>query len=307
MTGKSSLAKRPSKYAMDHHLFTVDVEDYFQVVALEPWVHRSQWDAMPPRIEEAVDRVLELLTRHGTLGTFFTLGWVAKKYPHLVRRIVEVGHEIASHGWWHRRLTGLTPAEFRKEVRDSKAILEEISGQRVYGFRAPSFSIVPGGEWAFDILLEEGYRYDSSLFPIRRPDYGYPSADTVPHLISRPAGTLLELPLATIELAGTRIPAAGGGYLRQLPYGLTARAFREASERGVAATFYVHPWELDPAQPRLPGLPWLTRFRHYGGLHRTLPRLEQLLKEFRFTSVARKFGINSSNTSGEPWAEMLPA
>jgi polysaccharide deacetylase family protein (PEP-CTERM system associated) len=289
------------------HLFTVDVEEYFQVVALEPVVSRSQWDSMASRVEASVDRVLELLTRHGTLATFFTLGWLGKRYPHIVRRIVGVGHEIASHGWWHRRVTNLTPSEFRDEVRDTKALLEDVSGQAVYGYRAPSFSIVPGVEWAFDVLLEEGYRYDSSLFPIRRPDYGYPLADTVPHLIARPSGTLLELPLATTEWLGLRLPAAGGGYLRHLPYEVTARAFRDYGERGVSGTFYVHPWELDPGQPRLGGLSWQTRLRHYGGLGRTLPRLERLLREFRFTSVASRFGVRSSLETDQPWADFLPA
>jgi polysaccharide deacetylase family protein (PEP-CTERM system associated) len=289
------------------HLFSVDVEDYFQVVALEPWVSRAQWDSLPSRIEPSLDRILELLTKHGTLATFFTLGWIAQKYPRLIRRIVEVGHEVASHGWWHRRVTGLSPDEFRQEVRESKATLEDVSGQRVYGYRAPSFSIAPGTEWAFDILLEEGYRYDSSVFPIRRPDYGYPSSVTVPHLINRPAGVLLELPMATTAWLGLRLPAAGGGYLRQLPYALTERAFREHGERGVSAMFYVHPWEVDPEQPRIPGLPWPTRLRHYGGLERTLPRLERLLRDFRFTSVARRFGIRFSEEPGHPWAEYLPA
>jgi polysaccharide deacetylase family protein (PEP-CTERM system associated) len=289
------------------HIFTVDVEDYFQVVALEPFVPRSSWDGQPSRIERNVDVLLELLSRRSTLGTFFTLGWIAKKYPNLIRRIAEVGHEVASHSWWHRRVTTITPHEFREEVRSSKAILEDVIGQRVYGFRAPSFSIVPGTEWAFDILIEEGYRYDSSIFPIRRPDYGYPNADTVPHLISRPGGTLLELPLATTEWMGVRLPVGGGGYFRQLPYGMTAKAFRQHSERGVSATFYVHPWEIDPDQPRFPNLPWHTRLRHYRGLSTTLHRLERLLEEFRFTSVARRFGIRDAAEQDRPWAEYLPA
>ena len=176
-------------------------------------------------------------------------------------------------------------------------MIEDIWGRRVLGFRAPNFSIVPGAEWAFDILLEEGYRYDSSLFPIRRPDYGYPHAPPVPHLIRRPAGTLLELPLATTRWAGVRWPAAGGAYFRQLPYALTRRALRDYRDRGVAGVFYIHPWELDPEQPRL-SVSWLAGIRHYRGLERARPRLDRLLAEFRFTSVARRFGLDPAAEDG---------
>lgn len=271
------------------HLFTVDVEDYFQVNAFEGTVLRTNWDSYPTRVERNVDILLGLLDRKGVRGTFFTLGWVARKHPSIVRKIAAGGHEIASHGWWHRKVTSLTPEEFRADVRSSKSLLESVSGQRVYGYRAPSFSIVPGGEWAFDILLEEGYRYDSSLFPIRRPDYGYPGVPPDPHLIRRLSGTLLELPLATMSLAGVRLPAAGGGYFRNFPFGVFRQAFRRLSARNASGMFYIHPWELDPAQPRLP-VSLLARLRHYSGLERTLPRLERLLDEFRFTSVIRRFG-----------------
>jgi len=271
------------------HLFSVDVEEHFQVVALQRWAPRATWDSQPSRVAANTDRLLDLLARHGSVGTFFTLGWVASKQPEVVRRIAAAGHEIASHGWWHTQITRLTPAEFREEVRISRALLEDLSGQQVCGFRAPSFSIVPGCEWAFDVLLEEGYRYDSSLFPIRRPDYGWPGAPAESHSIRRPAGTLLEIPMATTVIAGVRVPAAGGGYFRQLPYGLAARALREHGALGLPAMFYIHPWEIDPDQPRFPVDP-MTRMRHYGGLNRTMPRLERLLSQFRFTSVARRFG-----------------
>jgi polysaccharide deacetylase family protein (PEP-CTERM system associated) len=271
------------------HLFSVDVEEHFQVVALQRWAPRATWDSHPSRVTRNVDQLLDLMARHGSVGTFFTLGWVASKQPDLVRRIAAAGHEIASHGWWHRQVTRLSPAEFREDVRSSRAILEDLSGQRVLGFRAPSFSIVPGYEWAFDVLLEEGYRYDSSLFPIRRPDYGWPGAPPEPHSIRRPAGTLLEIPMATTVIAGVRVPAAGGGYFRQLPYRLAARALTEHAARGLPAMFYIHPWEVDPDQPRFP-VDLVTRLRHYGGLGRTMPRLERLFSQFRFTSVARQFG-----------------
>lgn len=268
------------------HLFSIDVEEHFQVSAFDRILSRDDWGRQPSRVERNTDLLLDLLARHGAHATFFTLGWVAERQPDLVRRIASAGHELASHGWWHRRVTGLTADEFREEIRRSKAVLESLTGRPLLGFRAPSFSIVPGSEWAFDVLLEEGYRYDSSLFPIRRPDYGYPSAPPIPHEIRRPGGTLLEVPLATFDFLGVRLPAAGGGYLRQLPLGLIQRSFRSLAARSSPGMFYIHPWEVDPDQPRLPvGL--FTRIRHYGGLERTLPRLERLLGEFRFTSVER--------------------
>ena len=288
------------------HLFSVDVEDYFQVNAFEGSVQRSQWDSYPSRLERNMDVLLDLLSRKKVLGTFFTLGWIGAKFPGIVRSIVAAGHEIASHGFWHLRVTELTPEEFREDVRTSRAVLEDVSGQRVHGYRAPSFSIVPGREWAFDILAEEGYGYDSSIFPIRRPGYGYPGANPVPHLITRPSGNLLELPLATWTLAGLRIPAAGGGYFRQFPYGLFRRTFRALSDRGTTGMFYIHPWEIDPEQPRLP-VSSIARFRHYTGLHRTLPRLERLLSEFRFTSVAQRFGVSTTLRAEPSWASVLPA
>jgi len=283
------------------HVFTVDVEDYFQVNAFEGLVDRADWDRYPSRIERNVDRLLAALDSHGTRGTFFTLGWIAERFPHLVRRIQESGHEIASHGYWHRKVTTLTPEAFREDVRDSKARLEDACGQACIGFRAPSFSICPGMEWAFEILVEEGYRYDSSIFPISRPDYGYPKAPPFPVMLHTASGGLLELPLATTRMAGLRLPAAGGGYLRQLPFRLTVEAFSQWGELGVSAVLYTHPWEIDPEQPRL-ATSLLTRFRHYRNLSRTLPRLEALLDHFKFTSVATRYGevISGSAPSEVP-------
>lgn len=274
------------------HIFTVDVEEYFQVGVFDEVVPRDRWEGMPSRIEANVDFLLDLLDRHSTIATFFTLGWIARRHPKVVQRIVSAGHEIASHGWWHRRVLTLSPDEFRQDVRDSRAILEDVSGSTVLGYRAPSFSITPGCEWAFDVLVEEGYRYDSSIFPIRRPGYGYPDAPPVPYLIKRPSGTLCELPLATTRIGRVRVPAAGGAYLRLLPYSVTRRAFREYDESGIPGTFYIHPWELDPDQPRLHAT-LQRRMRHYTGLSKTLPRLERLLTEFRFTSIARHLGVQT--------------
>jgi polysaccharide deacetylase family protein (PEP-CTERM system associated) len=269
------------------HVFTVDVEDYFQVYAFEGVVDRSTWDDYPSRVARNTDVILDLLARHGAHGTFFTLGWVADRHPEIVRRIADAGHEIASHGWWHRKVTTLTPEQFREDAHASRAILEQVSGTPVVGYRAPSFSITPGREWAFDMLLDAGYRYDSSLFPINRSNYGYPATPPLPHLIHRDAGDLMEFPLTTTRILGKRIPAAGGGYLRHFPYSVIRKAFREKNRAGIPGVFYIHPWEIDLDQPHMP-VSWLTTVRHYRNIKKVLPRLERLLGEFRFTSIAQR-------------------
>lgn len=269
------------------HFFTVDVEEYFQVSAFDAVLSRDEWTSRPLRLDRTVPVLLDRLSRHGARGTFFTLGWVARHEPSIVKSIAAAGHEIASHGFWHRRVNALAPAEFREDLRASKRELEDVVGAAVVGYRAPSFSISPGVEWAFDILLEEGFTYDSSVFPIRRRGYGYPGAERAPHAIRRASGTLAEFPLATIRIGGVSLPAAGGGYLRQLPFGIVQRAFRDAKNAGVAATFYIHPWEIDPAQPRL-RVGFLTRMRHYRGLTNTLARIDGLLDEFSFTAIASR-------------------
>jgi polysaccharide deacetylase family protein (PEP-CTERM system associated) len=284
------------------HVFSVDVEEYFQVSAFDAVVDRSTWQSMPTRVEAAVEVLLELLEQHQAVGTFFTLGWLAERHPALVRRIASAGHELASHGWSHRRVSAMTPTDFRDEVRRSKRCIEDIAGAEVTGFRAPSFSIGRAESWAFDVLIDEGYRYDSSVFPIRRPGYGQPGAPSAPYVIARPGGMLLELPLATLDVFGMRIPAAGGGYLRHFPLAVIRAALR-ARERHGGAMFYVHPWELDPGQPRL-RVPPLTHFRHYTGLRRTRARIDSLLEEFRFTTVARHqahaLQLMGRNSSGAP-------
>ena len=269
---------------MTVHHFTVDLEEYFQVAGFEPHVARSAWGRFESRVARQVEWLLELLERHGARGTFFVLGWVAERQVELIRAIARAGHEIASHGWDHARVTSQTPEQFRASIRRSKEILEDISGGQVWGFRAPNFSIVPGREWALDLLVEEGYRYDSSLFPVRRPGYGYPSGSTDPYWIERPCGGLAEIPPTTLRWCGMRLPAAGGAYFRLLPYALVQAAFRQCERRGVPGTFYIHPWELDADQPRV-RCSWLTRLRHYGGLRATVPRLDRLLAEFPFTAV----------------------
>ncbi|MES2177437.1 MAG: XrtA system polysaccharide deacetylase [Gemmatimonadota bacterium] len=267
------------------HHFTVDVEESFQVSAMEPFVSRSTWDDFPSRVDRGTRQLLELLARHHARGTFFVLGWIAKRHAPLVREIAAAGHEIASHGWGHERVTTLTPAEFRESVVSSKDTLEEIVGAPVLGYRAPSFSIVRGGEWALDILLEAGYRYDSSLYPVERTGYGYAGGSRDPYDVIRDAGVLREYPPATVSAVGKTLPAGGGAYFRHLPYRFVEAAFAQAARRGMPATFYIHPWELDTDQPRIV-VPFKTRLRHYGGISRTAPRLARLLSTFRFQSIA---------------------
>lgn len=282
----------PTPVPSMHHHFTVDVEEYFQVSAMEPHVPRGSWGSIPGRVEAGTRLLLEMMAERGARGTFFVLGWIADRYPDLVREIARAGHEVASHGWGHRRVTHLTPEQFRRSVRASREVLEDLAGARVLGYRAPSFSIVAGREWALDILLEEGYRYDSSRFPVRRRGYGFAGGGRDPHWLDRPGGRLGEVPPATLRVAGTNLPAGGGAYFRLFPYALVRAAFREAESRGAPATFYIHPWELDPGQPRIP-VPPTTRIRHYGGLRRTVPRLRRLLGEFAFQPIAATLGMEA--------------
>jgi polysaccharide deacetylase family protein (PEP-CTERM system associated) len=263
----------------------VDVEEHFQVSALEPYVDRSKWDSLPSRVEASTERLLDLLDQYDARGTFFTLSWIGQRHPALVREIVRRGHEIASHGSDHRRITQLNADQFRVSIRESKDVLEQIAGVRVLGYRAPSFSIVPGREWALDALIEEGYVYDSSLYPVRRSGYGYPQGQREPYTINRAAGSLLEFPPATLNAFGQTLPAGGGAYLRLLPFQLVQSALSQAQRNGVAGTLYIHPWEVDPEQPRF-AVSRLTRIRHYGGLRRTQPRLARLFSRFRFRPIA---------------------
>ena len=295
----------PTDVRETRHFFTVDVEEYFHVSAFESVIPREQWNRWPRRLDRSVPVLLEELERAGARATFFVLGWVAEHSPDIVREIVRSGHEIASHGFWHRRVHTMSPSAFSDDLRASKAALEDLIGAPVSGYRAPSFSIIPGCEWAFDVLLEQGFRYDSSLFPIRRRGYGYPNAPRRPHTITRTGGVLEEFPLATTSIAGLTIPAAGGGYLRQLPFSLVRGTFARASRQGVPATFYIHPWEIDAEQPRVPVGP-LTRIRHYRGLSRTLGRLQALLAEFRFRSIGSYLNEMGQPTSGHAFPTAQP-
>ena len=257
---------------------TIDVEDYFQVSAFAPHIARADWDQRECRVERNMDRILGLLSRHQTQATFFTLGWIAERYPALVRRIVDEGHELASHGHGHQRASDLSRDEFREDVTRAKALLEDIGGQAVWGYRAPSFSIGDGNLWALDVLQEAGYRYSSSIYPVRHDHYGSPDAPRFAHQV-RPG--LMEVPPTTLRLFSRNLPSSGGGYFRLFPYALSRWMLRQVNQRdGESAIFYMHPWEIDPQQPRIPGVSLKTRFRHYVNIDRTEQRLDRLLSDF---------------------------
>ena len=265
---------------------TVDVEDYFHVSAFDHVVSRAGWDRFDSRVVGNTNRLLELFDRAGIRATFFVLGWVAERFPSLVRQIAGMGHEVASHGYHHQLLYMLTPQQFREDVRSAKATLEDAIGAPVRGFRAPSYSIVESSLWALDVLIEEGYAYDTSIFPIHHDRYGIPNAPRHAHVLQRAPGAIVEMPASTVRVAGVNLPIAGGGYFRLLPYAWTRWGIRRVNDvEGQPVVFYVHPWEVDPDQPRFDVGP-MTRVRHYGGLNSTLPRLKRLLKDFRFDSVA---------------------
>lgn len=231
-------------------------------------------------------RLLALLDETSAKGTFFTLGWVAERFPSLIRSIVDSGHELASHGFWHQRIPTISEAAFREDVRRAKAVLEDTSGQSVIGYRAPSFSLTDDVPWATSVLVEEGYQYDSSRFPIARRGYGSAHAATTPHIIETPSGPLREYPPAVWNVMGVRVPVAGGGWFRQLPLGVIRRGLAASLAQGVPAVFYIHPWEIDPGQPRLP-VSSVTRIRHYRGLAAAESRLRSLLSRFSFRSFAQ--------------------
>jgi len=268
---------------------TIDVEDYFQVSAFAPHISRESWPQRECRVEANIDRVLGILDDGKAKGTFFTLGWIAERYPEMVRRIVAGGHELASHGYGHLRASDQSRAQFMDDIASSKKILEDIGGQQVIGYRAPSFSIGPGNLWALDVLQEAGYRYSSSIYPIAHDHYGMPDA---PRFAFHPNGEqgLLEVPITTVRIGQRNLPAGGGGYFRLLPYALSRGMMRRVNrEDGQPAIFYCHPWELDPGQPRPEGLGLKTRFRHYVNLHRMESRIRALTRDFAWDRMDRIF------------------
>lgn len=277
------MAPPPLRNAM-----SVDVEDWFQVQAFAGVIPRSSWDTIPRRVEANTDRILAQFDHTGTIATFFTLGWIAERHPAMVRRIVDAGHELASHGYDHRLAHSFTPEAFAQDVGRAKRILEDVSGTPVIGYRAPTFSIGPRNPWAFDMLEREGYRYSSSVFPIRHDLYGVPDAPRVPY---RPgAGAIWEFPMTTVRLGSRNLPCAGGGYFRLFPYTLFRAGLRRlnrAEQR--PGIFYFHPWEVDPDQPRVPEASIMSRFRHTVNLGRMSARLDTLLSDFAWDRMDRVF------------------
>ena len=266
---------------------TIDVEDYYHVSAFEAVVPFADWERYESRVEKNTHRLLDLLDAHTTTATFFVLGWVAERHPGLIRTLVARGHEVASHGYAHRRVYTQTPAQFRTETRRSKCLLEDTLGHPIRGYRAASYSITMHSLWALEVLREEGFVYDSSIFPIRHDLYGIPSHPRFCHTIpGQSDAPLVEFPLSTLRLGGTNFPIAGGGYLRLFPYAYTRWGLRYLNRReGQPAVVYLHPWELDPEQPRLPA-GTLSRFRHYTNLHRMEERFVRLLQDFSFGTMS---------------------
>jgi polysaccharide deacetylase family protein (PEP-CTERM system associated) len=281
---------------------TVDVEDYFHVSVFDGVIPRHRWEQFDSRVCANTERLLRIFENAGVKATFFVLGWVAERYPSLVSDIAAAGHEIASHGYAHRLVYDLTPDAFRDDVRRSKDLLEAASGQPVYGYRAPSYSVTARSLWALDVLIDEGFRYDASIFPIHHDRYGIPTSPRHPYWVQREY-SLLEAPASTVQCGPFNLPIAGGGYFRILPYAWTRWGISRLNEAERApAIFYLHPWEIDPSQPRLPAS-MLSRFRHYCNLSRTESRLLALLRDFKFSTmvgVLRNSGFDLAGPSPQP-------
>ncbi len=267
---------------------SIDVEDYFQVSAFAPYIKREEWNSRECRIERNIDRILAMLGRHQTKATFFTLGWIAERYPTLVRRIVDDGHEIASHGYGHERASDQTEKAFFADIQLAKVLLEDLAGVEVKGYRAPSFSIGAGNLWAFECLRRAGYVYSSSIYPIRHDHYGMPDAPRFAHRVDG----LLEVPATTVRIFNRNWPASGGGYFRLLPYAVSNWMIKRINNIDCnPVTFYFHPWEVDPGQPRVSGIDAKTRFRHYLNIDRMERRLDRLLADFAWGRMDEVFGV----------------
>ena len=269
---------------------SVDVEDWFQVSAFESTIARSSWDSLDCRVARNVERILAMFAEANIKATFFTLGWIAERYPHVVRSIVSAGHELASHGYSHVRATEQSEREFREDVTRTKAMLEDLGGVAVNGYRATSYSIGSRNLWALDELQRAGYRYSSSIYPIRHDLYGMPEAPRFAFR-TRP-GAILEIPITTIDIGTKRIPCGGGGFFRLFPYAWSRWALQRVNRRErQPGVFYFHPWEIDPQQPRVANAPLRSRFRHYLALERMEPRLKQLLRDFRWSRMDHAFAL----------------
>lgn len=274
---------------------TIDVEDYFQVSAFEKFIDRSEWDYIPCRVEVNMDRILNLFSEKSIKATFFTLGWVADRYPEMVRRIVKEGHELASHGYSHTRVTQLSKEEFRADVDKTKKLLEDISGMEVKGYRAPSYSIGSNNLWALDVLYDVGYRYSSSIYPVKHDLYGMPEASRFA-FYPRGQNGILEIPITTVRFGKKNLPCGGGGFFRLYPYLLSRWALKQVNNiEQQSGMFYFHPWEIDPDQPRQQGINFKTRFRHYLNLERMESRLHALLRDFSWGRMDEIFLIKTAS------------
>ncbi len=269
---------------------SIDLEDYYHAIAFEKIIGPAKWDNCPSRIVRNVNRLLEILNKHKVKATFFVLGWQAQRVPDLIKQAAAAGHEIASHGYGHKLIYTQTPDEFKTDVETTKKLLEQLTGNIVCGYRAPAFSIVDKTLWALDILIQAGYLYDSSIFPIIHDRYGIPGAERFIHQISRKNGKITEFPLSTVKFAGNNIPIAGGGYLRFMPYWFIKRAIASLNKRQKPAIIYIHPWEIDPGQP-IQAVGKLTKIRHYHNLDKMEYKLERLLTDFNFAPVSKVLGI----------------
>ncbi len=279
--------------------FTVDVEDYFQVSAFAREVHPNSWDDYESRVVGNTERILDLLREFGVTATFFVLGWVANKFPGLVSRIASDGHEVGCHSFWHRLVYDMSPTEFRDDLRQSRDVIQQAAGVPVTAYRAPSFSIVRRSLWALDVLVQEGFTMDSSIFPVRHDRYGIPEARIVPFQAQTDSGTIWEYPPTVLPLFGFNFPVGGGGYLRLYPYAITQRALRRVNATGRPFQIYVHPWEVDPNQPKLTGT-MRSRARHYVNLGTTESKLRSLLEGFQFSTLSQVLHSDSIVTRGDP-------
>ena len=271
------------------NFLTIDVEDYFQVAAFADIVSPDNWDSMEQRVSAPVERLLQTLDKHGVKATFFIVGWTAEKHPGIVRAIAAHGHEIGCHSYWHRKVYEMTPEAFRADTRRARQVLENLSGRKITAYRAPSYSITAKSMWAIDILKEEGFTADSSIFPIVHDMYGIPDAPRFRHEL--PQKGIEEFPLSTAVIFGRRIPVSGGGYFRLFPYWFTKTALKRINrQENQPFVFYIHPWELDPGQPRFKNARLLSRFRHYNNLGKTRERFERLLSDFDFIPLPSKNG-----------------
>ena len=269
------------------NVLTIDVEDYFQVAALSKSIPVSSWGSISTRVERNTHRLLDLFDEHDVKATHFVLGWVAERYPDIVKKISERGHEVASHGYSHQLIYNQKQKVFKEETVKSKCILEDITGLPVLGYRAASYSITNKSLWALDVLAEAEFKYDSSIFPVHHDNYGIPGSPTEPHIITSPNGReLIEYPLTVYKLMGQALPVAGGGYFRLYPYWLSQYFYRQINKANKSFVFYMHPWEIDPEQPRVKAS-WFSEFRHYNNLHKCEDRLTKLIKTFPFTTMEK--------------------